>query len=81
MEEIMSKKREARIAYYQGLKEALSQHIAETEKGLRALPGLSAKKIDKLVATVRKQHAKLSSRIDRQFAEEIAMDKSLASDV
>ena len=71
----MKKKREARAAYYQGLKVAMSEHIEATEEGIRALVGVSKEKKAKLLASIRKQHEKLLKRIDDQFSYEIAADK------
>lgn len=68
----MAGKKEARIAYYRGVKEALTEHMATTETGLRALPGLEEKELDKVVASVRKRHEKLLKEIDQHLAEDNA---------
>jgi hypothetical protein len=70
--ETMSRKREARIAYYNGLKTSMARHIRATEKGIRSMEGVSETEMEKLLASVRKKHEKLLKRIDDQFATDLA---------
>ena len=66
----MPNKREVRLQYYEGIRQATLEHIKATEEALRKLEGLKPEKIDKLVASVQKEHAKLLERIDRQIRRE-----------
>lgn len=70
----MTRKHDARAAYYHGAKAALIEHMVKTEKGLRSLSGMSEAEIDKIVASVHKRHLRILREVDRQFAEESAMD-------
>ena len=64
----MAGKRKARIAYYEDVKEALALHMRTTETGIRDLPSLSDVQKDKLIASVRKDHAKLVKQVDYNLA-------------
>jgi hypothetical protein len=75
----MAGKRKARIAYYEGVKEALAEHMRTTETGIRDLPRLSATEKDKLVASVRKHHAKLLKQVDQNLAIEMSEESRAAS--
>jgi hypothetical protein len=66
----MSRKTEARLAYYEGVRKALLEHFEITEQGLRNLKDLKPAQIEKLVADVQKQHRKLLNRIDRHIHDE-----------
>ncbi len=66
----MNSKREARLNYYEGVREATLEHIKATEEGLRKLEGLRPAAIEKLVADVHKRHEKLLRRIDRHIEQE-----------
>ena len=66
----MTGKHSARADYFEGAKAALDEHLQSTEQGLRSLTGVSAEKIDKLVATVRKDHRKLVAKISQRAAAE-----------
>lgn len=66
----MNNKREARLQYYQGVRQATLDHIKKTEEGLRNLQGVKPEKIEKLVADLHKQHEKLLKRIDREIKQE-----------
>jgi hypothetical protein len=70
VEMIVKTKREARIAYYEGVKQATLDHIKVTEEGLRNLKDMSSEKIDKLVADIHKRHVKLLKRIDGYIKDE-----------
>ena len=65
----MKNKREARVAYYEGIKQATLEHIRATEEGLRKLEDVPPNKTEGLVADVRKHHGKLLKRIDRHIKE------------
>jgi hypothetical protein len=65
-------KRESRIAYYEGVKEALAEHLRATEEGIRRLPQLSNPQKEKLLEAVRKDHRKLLKRVDQNLAEALA---------
>jgi hypothetical protein len=67
----MAGKRKARIAYYEGVKEALADHMRTTETGIRNLPRLTAIEKDKLIASVRKHHVKLLEQVDQNLAIEM----------
>ena len=64
----MAGKRKARIAYYEGVKNALEDHIRKTEEGIRGLPRLSEEQKKKLVSSVRKHHRKLVKQVDLNMA-------------
>ena len=66
----MKTKREARVAYFEGIKQATVDHMRVTEEGLRKLEDVPPNKIERLVADLQKQHAKLLKRIDRRLKEE-----------
>lgn len=66
----MNSKREARLKYYEGVKEATLQHMQATEESLRKLQGVTPEKIETLVADLKKQHKKLLKRIDRNIKDE-----------
>jgi hypothetical protein len=66
----MSAKRKARLAYYEGIKDAMVENLAVTEQGLRDLEGMSEAKVEKIVASLRKLHEKLMKQIDRQILNE-----------
>ena len=66
----MKNKREARVAYYEGIRRATLDHFRVTEEGLRKLAGVSQSQTEKLVADLQKQHDKLLKRIDRRIKEE-----------
>jgi hypothetical protein len=70
VEMIVNNKREARIAYYEGIKQATLDHIKVTEDGLRNLKDVSSEKIEKLVADVHKRHLKLLKHIEQLIKEE-----------
>lgn len=70
----MADKRAARVAYYQGIRDAALEQFRATEEGLRKLEGLKPSQIEKLVADVHKRHEKLLKRIDRYLKEEKARD-------
>jgi hypothetical protein len=63
----MAGKRKARIAYYEDVKEALADHMRTTETGIRVLPGLTDVQKDKLVASVRKDYARLVKQVDQNL--------------
>jgi len=63
-------KREARLKYYEGIRQATLDHIKATEDGLRKLEGVKPAKIEKLVADIHKQHERLLKRIDRRIKRE-----------
>lgn len=67
----MATKHEALLGYYEGLKIAMVTHMASTEKGLRALRGVDAGEIEKLVGAVRKKHQKLLKRLEGRLEGEI----------
>ena len=66
----MNNKREARLKYYRGVREATQEHIKTTEESLRRLKDVKPEKIEKVIADLHKQHAKLLRRIDRHIKEE-----------
>lgn len=66
----MNNKRAARLAYYEGVKQATLEHIKATEESLRKLEGVKPAKIEKLVADLQQTHEKLLKRIDRHIKEE-----------
>jgi hypothetical protein len=70
VEKRMSSKRDARVDYYRGVRDALNEHMATTEMGLRQLSGLSDAEKDKIVASVRKRHERLLKEVDRKLAEQ-----------
>jgi hypothetical protein len=65
----MEDKRAARLAYYEGIKQAALEQFKITEEGLRNLEGLQPAHIEKLVADLHKRHLKLLKRIDLQIEE------------
>lgn len=67
---IVKNKRDARVAYYEGVKRATLEHIKATEDGLRSLKDVRPEKIEKLIADVHKRHMKLLKLIDRHIKEE-----------
>jgi hypothetical protein len=69
-------KRAARVAYYEGIRQAALEQFKATEDGLRRLEGVDVRKIEKVVADVHKRHEKLLKRIDRQIKEEKARPDS-----
>jgi hypothetical protein len=66
----MNNKREARLRYYEGVRNATLEHIKATEEGLRKLEGIKPAKIEELISDLRKRHEKLLKRIDRYIKEE-----------
>ena len=70
----MSRKSEARLAYYEGVRKALLEHFENTEQTLRKLKDVKPAQIEKLVAEIQKQHRKLLDRIDRRIQDEQADD-------
>jgi DNA-binding PadR family transcriptional regulator len=74
----MGRKSAARLAYYEGLRNALLEHFEITEQGLRKLKDVKPSQIEKLVADIQKQHRKLLNRIDRQIHDEQAAEKVAA---
>jgi ferritin-like metal-binding protein YciE len=62
-------KRTARLSYYEGIKQAASDHLKTTEEGLRKLEGVSPTKVETIVADLHKAHRKLLKRLDRQIKE------------
>jgi recombinational DNA repair protein RecR len=71
----MNNKREARSKYYQGLREAMVEHIKTTEQSLRKLPGIEPAKLEKITLDLQKQHEKLLKRIDRHIEENKIREK------
>jgi len=67
-------KRAARVADYEGIRQAALVQFKATEDGLRRLEGVDVRKIEKVVADVHKRHEKLLKRIDRQIKEEQARE-------
>ena len=63
-------KRKTRMAYFEGAKQALEEHFRATETGPQALKGVSGEKLDKLLASVRKDHDKLVAKIAQRAAAE-----------
>lgn len=57
-------KRSARLAYYEGMRNAAEEQFKLTEDGIRKLEGLSPTQIEKIVADLHKRHEKLLNRID-----------------
>jgi hypothetical protein len=55
------------MQYYEGVREAMLEHVRTTEEGIRKLEGVEPAKIEKLVADVHKRHEKLLKRVDRQI--------------
>lgn len=68
----MNNKRDARLNYYEGIRQAMMEHIKTTEEGIRNLEGVKSSKIEKLVADIHKEHEKLLKRIDREIRQEKA---------
>ena len=66
----MKNKRDARLAYYEGIKQATFEHIKATEASIRKLKDVPPEKIEKLVAAVHKRHMELLKRIDRHIKDE-----------
>jgi hypothetical protein len=66
----MNNKREARLRYYEGVRNATLEHIKATEEGLRKLEGIKPAKIEALISDLRRRHEKLLKRIDRHIKEE-----------
>lgn len=66
----MKNKREARLRYYEGIREARLEQINTTEESIRKLEEITAKKAEKLMAGLCKQHKQLLSRIDRRIKAE-----------
>lgn len=60
----MNDKRLARMAYYNGFRQAAVDQFKITEEKLRNLSGLKPDQVEHLVADVHKRHEKLLSRID-----------------
>jgi hypothetical protein len=60
-------KREARLDYYKGVREATLEHIKATEEGIRKLKDVKPAKIEKVVADLHKRHEKLLKRIERRI--------------
>src|SRR5579864_7885795 len=77
----MTTKRAAHAAHFEGIKDAMDKHMAATEAGLRTLPGMATEKVDKIVASVRKQHDKLVQQIDQQIAVAEPRDRKAASEI
>jgi hypothetical protein len=63
----MTDKHEARLSYYEGVRQAMLKHFEATEDGLRKLEGVKLAKIEKLIPDLRKRHDKLLTRVDRQI--------------
>lgn len=68
----MKDKRKARIAYYEGIRQAALEQFRVTEEGLRKLEGLKPTQIERIVADVHKRHQKLLKRIDEHLEVEKA---------
>ncbi len=68
----MVDKREARLLYYRGVRDALVEHVRKTEDGLRALTGIEPGDAKKLISAVQKRHDKLLQKIDTKIAAEVA---------
>jgi len=68
----MVNKRDARLLYYRGIREAMVEHVKKTEDGLRAVTGLEPGDAKKLISAVQKRHAKLLQKIDSKIAAEMA---------
>jgi hypothetical protein len=66
----LGSKREARLAYYEGVRQAMVDHATVTENGLRKLKGVPPLRIERLVADVHRRHLKLLRRIDQLIAAE-----------
>jgi hypothetical protein len=61
----MSKKHAAKT---EKAREALDEHIRVTEEGLRALNGLKAEQVERLVRFVKKSSRKLQDKLDGNSA-------------
>jgi hypothetical protein len=70
MEAQVTDKRTARIAYYEGIKQAALEHFKATEESLRKLKELKAGQAEKLIADLQKRHEKLLKRIDQHIKDE-----------
>jgi hypothetical protein len=61
----MKSRQEARLTYYEGVRQGALDHFKATEEGPRKLEGVSPEKLDKLLADLRGKHKNLLKRIDR----------------
>jgi hypothetical protein len=66
----MTDRHQARLTYLSKVRSATVRLWADTEKGLRKLPGISDAELAKLIAAVEKRHAKMLKKIDTQITHE-----------
>ncbi len=70
----MLNKRDARLLYYRGVREAMAEHVQKTEDGLRALTAMEPGDAKRLISAVKKRHDKLLQKIDSKIAAEMARE-------
>jgi hypothetical protein len=65
METGVNGERDARLKFYEGVREATLEHLKATEDSLRRLEGVEPAKIAELISELNRLNQKMMDRIDR----------------